>query len=119
MSSREALQLVNACEARGLVDDSAGVRLWADHWARRGYAWAAIRAKLEARGFTPQVIERTNTRLRCEAEDASRALAVVAARRGRGVHERQRLARALASRGFSEDLIEQVLEDADAASVQP
>ena len=50
---------------------------------------------------------------------ASRARAVVEARRGRGVRERQRLARALASRGFSEDLIEQVLEDADAASVQP
>src|SRR3989338_8546256 len=48
---RTASRLVAECEARGLVDDSAGVRLWAGHWARQGYGWAAIRAKLEARGF--------------------------------------------------------------------
>ena len=119
VSPRAALRLVNACEARGLVDDEAGSRLWADHWARRGYAWAAIRAKLEGRSFTPQAIERAAARLGAAAEDAARARAVVEARRRRGVCERQRLARTLAYRGFDEDLIEQILQDADAASAHP
>ena len=119
VSPRDARRLVETCEARGLVDDEAAVQLWADQWARQGWAWAAIRMKLEARGFTPQAIDRANVRLRGAAEDASRARAVVQARRRRGVSERQRLARTLALRGFDEDLIEQVLEDAHTASAHP
>lgn len=112
-SRREADRLIKTFEARGLVDDAAAAQLWAGHWARLGYAWAAIRIRLEARGFTARAIERANQRLQCEAGDEARARSLSKARRRRGVNERARLERALASRGFAPDLIEQILEEAE------
>lgn len=112
VSPRAALRLVQACEARGVVDDEAAARLWADQWARQGWAWAAIHAKLEARGFTPQAIERAQTRLRGTAEDEPRARQLLAERLRRGRGDRARLARTLASRGFDPDLIDRLLDEA-------
>ena len=106
--------MITACEARGLVDDAAAAQLWAGHWARLGYAWAAIRLRLEARGFTARSIERADERLGCEAGDAVRAREFIKARARRGVGERAKLERALASRGFASDLIEQILEETEA-----
>jgi SOS response regulatory protein OraA/RecX len=112
VSPREALRLVHACEARGVVDDEAAARLWADHWARRGYAWAAIRAKLEARGFGARAIEAAAARSGLAAEDELRARQLLAEHLRRGRGDRARLARTLASRGFDPDLIDRLLDEA-------
>ena len=113
VSSHQADQLIKTVEASGLVDDDAAAQLWAGHWARLGYAWAAIRLRLEARGFPAASIQRADQRLGCSATDESRARELVIARRRRGASERARLERALASRGFGPDLIEQILEETE------
>ena len=108
-----AARLVSACQHRGLVDDRACARLWADHWARRGYAQAAIRVKLSAKGLDERTIEQAIARTGAALDDDARARAFVAerARRGSGRGARSRLARTLASRGFDPDLIAQVLDE--------
>ena len=111
-SAREAQRLVAACRVRGLVDDRACARLRAEHLARRGYAWAAIRATLSAQGLTDGDIASAGHALGTAAEDAARARDVAAS-----YHRRiprptaQRLARRLASRGFDADLIERVVAE--------
>ncbi len=114
---RTASRLVAECEARGLVDDSAGVRLWADHWARRGYGWVVIRARLEARGFGARAIADAADRSGLPKDDEARARAVIAARRRSGRDDLGRLARVLAARGFDQDLIERLFNDATGHSV--
>ena len=117
ISVRAAARAVRAYQAQGLLDDQAAARLWADHWARQGYAAAAIRAKLEARGFSARAIGDAAARSGLAAEDESRARAVIAARRRTGRGDRARLARVLGSRGFDPDLIERLLNDAAGHSV--
>ena len=106
---RTAVRLLAECEALGLVDDAAGARLWAEQWARRGYGWAAIRAKLEARGFGPRAIEQAAARSGLAAEDEARARVFLAGRQRSRSTARDRLARSLAARGFEPDLIERLL----------
>ena len=108
--ARVAARLVAECKARGLVDDAAAARLWADHWARQGYGWTVIHARLEARGFGVRVIEETAARSGLAAEDEARARAVIAARARRARDDPSRMARALAARGFDPDLIERLLD---------
>ena len=99
--------------AHGLLDDRACARLWADQWARRVYAIAAIRVKLTAKGLNEETVNHAITQLRISLDDEARARAVAAQyarpRTGRG--ERSRVARTLISRGFDADLIEQVLNE--------
>ena len=99
--------------ARGLLDDRACARLWADQWARRGYASASIRIKLVAKGLDEETINHAITQLRIFLDDEARAreLAARSARPRAGRRERTRVARRLASRGFDSDLIEQVLNE--------
>ena len=111
-SSREAQRLVAACRARGLVDDRASTRLWAEQWARRGYAWSAIRVKLSGKGFADGDIVAAARHLGTTADDAARAREVAASSRRRVPRATaQRLARLLASRGFDADLIEHVVAE--------
>src|SRR3990167_8099797 len=56
ISPRDAEQALKVCQQRGLLDDRVGARLWAEQWARRGYAWAAIQQRLAARGFADAAI---------------------------------------------------------------
>jgi SOS response regulatory protein OraA/RecX len=114
---RTAARLIAECEARGLVDDAAGARLWADHWARGGYGWAAIRAKLEARGFGARAIGAAGERAGLASEDESRARQLLAGRLRTGRGDRARLARALGSRGFDPDLSERLLDELTGHSV--
>ena len=111
VSSRDAARLVRAYRARGVLDDRAGVRLWADHWARQGYASAAIRLKLAAKGFDAQTIDDTVSRFVPPSDDEARARVLLAQRRDRvsGRPGRARLARALAAHGFEPDVIERLL----------
>ena len=108
----EAACAVAACRARGLVDDRACARLWAEHWVRQGYAWAAIRAKLAAKGLSEAVIEQAAGARGTPDAEAARARTLLAKRlrAAAGVRARMRAARLLASHGFDEDLITQVLE---------
>jgi len=109
-----AARLVAQCRARGLVDDRACARLVAEHWARRGYAWSAIRTKLLDKGLDDDAIARAAAQVGAERTDQERARAVSTSvlRRTRGrVLRAGSLARVLASRGFDEDLIEQILSE--------
>ena len=136
-----AVQVVAEYQARGIVDDRACAQLWANHWARQGYARALIRLKLSAKGLDAQVIDSAVHRLGPPSDDEERARALVASslrRRERpstrqrspparhsgplgvwrqvprrtGSGAARRLARTLASRGFDADLIERVLNEA-------
>ena len=113
VAADSANRAVTALCTRGLLDDRTGARLWADHWARRGYARMAIRLKLAARGFDDEIVDHAIARLGISGDDEARAREVAArfghARAGRS--ERTRAARTLAARGFDPDLIEQVLNE--------
>ena len=107
------------CRARGWLDDAACARLWADHWAQRGYAWAAIRQKLTAKGLGDAAVEQAAQVLGLASDDEARASRLVASRMrrgpatGRGIvlspRQASRLARTLAGRGFDPQIIERVL----------
>jgi SOS response regulatory protein OraA/RecX len=109
-----AARAVSDCRTRGLLDDVACARLWAEHWADAGYASAAIHAKLAAKGFHADTIHDTTARLAASADDEARARLVAnafLARRGASTRQRASLARRLASRGFDPDVIERVLDE--------
>ena len=113
VSPSRAERLVSEYHAQGLLDDRASARLWAEQWARRGYATATIRLKLSAKGFDELLIDET-IQQRCPAsDDEARARVVLAqcARRTAAHPARARLARTLASRGFDSDVIERILND--------
>ena len=114
VSAGRAAGLIAEYRARGWLDDRAAARLWAEHWVRQGYAASAIRARLSAKGCSEDVIDEAATRCCPPTDDQARAR-LVAARHARrastGQRARFRLARALASRGFEPDLIEQVLNE--------
>jgi SOS response regulatory protein OraA/RecX len=119
-----AEQAVAICQARGLLDDAACARLWAETWARRGYAWSAIRAKLSEKGLGAAAIARAAGWVQASAGDAARAREVAERlwRRQTGSRRRPAVARALAGRGFDPDLIEQILDasgSADPMDVDP
>ena len=112
VSSSTAARVIAASRARGLLDDHACARLWADHWARRGYAWSAIRAKLAAKGLAEDVIEAMLRRLAADVTDEDRARALVASslrRRGPRPVDVRSAARTLQARGFDEEVIARAL----------
>jgi len=97
------------------LDDRACAELWADHWARRGYAWSAIRLKLSEKGLDAHAIAHAASRLGTASSDDERARRIVTQhlRPGEGRRQQARLGRMLASRGFDQDLIERVLSEYD------
>ena len=111
ISVRAAARAVRAYQAQGLLDDQAAARLWADHWARQGYAAAAIRLKLADKQFSDALIQTVINRYGPPTDDEARARTWLARRTRSGAPRlpRARLARALASRGFDADLIERLL----------
>ena len=102
--------LLRDATRRGALDDRACARLWAEHWARQGYANAAIRARLDAKALPSSAIDDAIARLsQGEDDELSRARRLVSARRRRG-RPPARLAQALAARGFEPELIERLLD---------
>ena len=107
-----AARLLAECQARGLLDDAASAKLWADHWARRGFAWAAIRVKLSAKGFNDHTIQSIANVMARASDDETRARRVVSQRVPGGTfdpQQRMRLARLLSARGFDPGVIQRVL----------
>lgn len=96
---------------QGWLDDAACARLWADHWARRGYAWAAISERLRAKGLDEASVRGAGERLELIRADRARAqeLAGRWALPGTGVLQAGSLARRLAARGYDVELIEDVV----------
>ena len=113
-------QVVREWQARGWLDDRACARLWAEHWARRGYAWRAIRARLAAKGLDDAASGHAAQALSLASDDEARAQRLVASRLGRGrvatgrvsilsARRKRGLARTLAGRGFDPQIIVRVL----------
>ena len=119
-SAEETSCAIAECQARNLLDDRACARLWADHWARQGYAWAAIHAKLTARGLDA-VARDAAIPADAAADDAARARTLIGSRRAQGDTGRARVraARRLAGKGFDPDLIAQLLEESFGSSDVP
>ena len=116
VSDVTAEHVLAACRARSLLDDPAAARLWAEQWARAGYAWSVIREKLTAKGFDEAVLERLERTVGTVAEDAARARGLITRDVQQPPHrntaqERARLARRLTARGFDPELIESLLTD--------
>lgn len=111
VSPERAGRLVSDYHARGWLDDRAGIRLVAEQWARQGYASAAIRVKLAAKGFDARIIDETIARVVPSSDDEARARTMLAKRAPRLADRsaRARLARTLAARGFEPDVIERLL----------
>src|SRR3989338_4192951 len=109
VAATAARRALRACRAHGLVDDRACARLWADEWARQGYAWSAIRERLSARGLPAEAISAAARTVGGPSGDAARAQRLVARVRKRRPGAPARLARQLAARGFDAELIERVL----------
>ncbi len=113
VSPQTAARVVSEYRASGQLDDRACARLWADHWARGGYAWMAIRAKLSAKGLPSETIAGVTDELGAPAEEMARARQMVVARTPPHptTRDRARLARTLSGRGFDTDLIERLLNE--------
>ena len=109
IAPRTASHALARARLMGLLDDRVCARLWAETWARQNYAAAAIRQKLEAKGLEAGVVAAALRALEAEQDDRARARDVIARRLRRRSAHRAQLARALASRGFDADVIEQVL----------
>ena len=111
MPAQRVTAQVRSYRALGLLDDRAAARLWADHWARQGYAAAAIYEKLSRKGFSNALSRFTLNQFDPSADDESRARTWLARRTRSGTASPapSRLARALASRGFDAELIERLL----------
>ena len=116
-----AAALLKAYRGLGLLDDRLAARLWADHWARQGYAAAAIDVKLSQKGFSDARIRSIMRSQHPPADDEARARAWLArhARSGAASSARPRLARALASRGFDAELIKRLLGESGDSDTSP
>ena len=116
-SPAAASRILARCRTLGLIDDQAAARLWAGQWARRGYAAAAIRLKLQAKGFEARISDQAVAHAGLASDDdETRARLLVTSslrRHTMGVGRSQRLARVLASRGFEPELIDRVLAEAE------
>jgi len=113
VGERLAARAVAEARVRGLVDDRACARLWANHWARQGYAWSAIRLKLAAKGLEGQAVDDAARDVGAASDDDRAQLIVErVTRAGTAGPMRGRLARALALRGFDAELIERILDQA-------
>lgn len=110
-SAREAAEVVEAYRARGILDDRAAARLCAEHWARRGYGSAAIRARLAAKGLDPVLIDEALRTLGDADDEAARAHALLRRANAHAPQDRRRAARLLLARGFDQELVEQLLTE--------
>lgn len=99
--------LITQCTRAGLLNDALCAKLWATTWREHGYALAAIQARLQERGIPDEMIRPVLAALRAEVDDAQKAAELVQVMGGR--RSPQRLSRWLASRGFDDAVIEDVI----------
>ena len=113
VSPEVASKTVAEAQRHGILDDVAAARLSAEHWARSGYAGAAIQQKLTEKGFDAHASTAAVTSLGASSSDEARAREVVARllRRKTGAFQRARVARTLILRGFDSELIERILHE--------
>lgn len=112
LTARLTARVIAAGVSRGLLDDQAAAALWVEHWARHGYAWAAIRAKLAAKGFDERVVAEAGRLSGVTQTDEARARDVIQQASAKVARvSREQVARRLAGRGFDQDIIERILED--------
>jgi len=113
VSPETAAHVVADYQARGELDDLACAKLWAEHWSRSGYAWAAIQMRLEAKGLHEHTIQHVRGPLGTPSADEARArtLATRLLSRRLARQPRARLARLLAAHGFDAELIERLLSE--------
>lgn len=113
VSSEAAARLVKAGAARGLLDDRAAARLWAEHFVRQGYAASGIEQKLLAKGFDEAVTAQVIGRCASASSEEARARTLAArytkapARRTQAA----RITRALTARGFDAEMIARVVDE--------
>lgn len=112
LNSQQAQSIVEKFVQKGLVNNRACARLWADHFARKGFAWPLIRLKLSEKGLDDQAIDAANERGSLSATDRQRALGLIAQWRSKrsALSGKVALARRLASYGFEEELINELTE---------
>ena len=104
--------VIEEATRRGLLDDEACAKLCAGVLNQQGYAWAAVHEQLRAKGFTDEVVERILKPLQADADDATRARALVRSHlRDPSPRRRAWLARWLARRGFDPELIDEILAE--------
>ena len=101
VSAAEREEALETLERIGYVDDGRFALLRAEQLAGRGSGDALIRHDLEQRGVAPAQVEAALEALEPERERAAR----IVARRGSG----PKTARYLASRGFGEESVEDVV----------
>ena len=108
--AHEIPRIVRECERRGILNDQACARLWAEHWMRAGFGWLAIRDKLSAKGLEESIVVDVEHRLGQDEEERARAWLDS---RSRGGFTTSR-ARQLIARGFDPDIVERIIpEDAN------
>lgn len=106
LEGKEVSSAVRVSQEYGLLDDATAAKLWAEHWARAGYSWAAIQERLTARGFERSRIAPL-AGVHGGAADEIRARRVI-----RGMAPSRDIAkgvRRLAARGFDTEVIERAL----------
>lgn len=109
VAPRIAQRILAECRLRGVLDDRACARLLVEHWARQGYAGAAIRLKLAAKGLEGPGIAPIVESMARASDDEARARLVAARHGSRG--GRAGVVRRLAARGYEPDVIERVLSE--------
>ena len=105
--------LIAQCTREGLLDDAVCAKLWARTLRERGYALAAIREQLLAKGLAASVSDPALAVLRAEASDAQVAAEMAQRQRQKrasaAASQPQRLARWLATHGFDEEMIGELI----------
>jgi regulatory protein len=101
VAEEDAADAISTLARTGLVDDARLAERRAAALAERGAGDALIRDRLRALGIERELAEEAITSLEPEAERAARVIV----RRGRG----PRTARFLASKGFSEEIVREVV----------
>ena len=113
VSEEAAEAFIAGAHSRNWLDDRSAAVLWAEHYARKGYAWVYIQERLLQKGFAVRLIERVAKESQLPATDEARARALVANSKDAcaDIRQKSRLARRLALHGFDSEMIEQLLGD--------
>ncbi len=109
-NTRQAQSVVEKFVQKGLLNDRACARLWAEHFARKGLSRPLIRLKLSGKGLGDYALEAIQEL--DVADDRQRALSLVNQWQAKSSRlGKLSLARRLAAYGFDEELINELIEN--------
>lgn len=113
MQGAAARAVVAQGRRQGWLDDRACAKLWADHWARQGYAWTAVADRLRAKGLDEASIGLAGEELGLARADRTRAQELVSRWAAGAANARalERAARRLAARGYDAEFIDDVVAE--------